>query len=76
MPQVSLYIDKKTLDKIEKLAKKSKTSISKWVGTRLKKIIEKEYPDDFFNLFGSIQDETFRKPNELSFEKDTTRIEI
>jgi len=66
MPQVSLYIDKETLDKIEKLAKKSKTSISKWVGTRLKKIIEKEYPDDFFNLFGSIQDATFRKPKELS----------
>ncbi len=76
MPQVSLYIDKETLGKIEKLARKSKTSISKWVGNNLKKIIEDDYPEDFFTLFGSIQDETFTRPNELSFEKDTKRIQI
>ena len=76
MPQVSLYIDKETLGKIEKLARNSKTSISKWVGNNLKKIIEDDYPEDFFKLFGSIQDEKFKRPKELSFKKDAKRISI
>ena len=76
MPQVSLYIDKITLEKIEKLARKNKTSISKWVGNNLKKIIQDDYPEDFFTLFGSLQDNTFKEPEELSFEKDTRRIKI
>jgi hypothetical protein len=74
MPQVSLYIDKETLEKIEKFAQKSHTSISKWVGNNLKKLIKDDYPDDFFALFGAIQDTSFQKPENLSFKADTKRV--
>jgi hypothetical protein len=76
MPQVSLYIDKETLEKIEELAQKSHTSISKWVGTKLKRLIKDDYPEDFFGLFGSIRDDSFHRPEELSFDADSKRVSI
>lgn len=76
MPQVSLYIDKETLGKIAELAQKSHTSISKWVGNKLKRLIKDDYPEDFFGLFGSIKDDSFRRPKELPFEADSKRVSI
>lgn len=76
MPQVSLYIDKETLVKIEHLAQKSHTSISKWVGNKLKRIIKDDYPEDFFDLFGSVHDGTLVRPESVSFNRDTGREKI
>ncbi|MBI4767387.1 MAG: toxin-antitoxin system, antitoxin component [Deltaproteobacteria bacterium] len=76
MPQVSLYIDKETLIKVEQLAQKSHTSISKWVGTKLKRLIKDEYPDDFFELFGAIQDPSFKRPEDQSFDADIKRLNL
>jgi hypothetical protein len=76
MPQISLYVDKETLNKIEKIARKNHTSISKWVGNNLKSLISDDYPDDFFSLFGSISDESFIRPSPLSFSEDGKREKI
>lgn len=76
MPQVSLYIDKTTLSKIEELAQKSKVSLSKWVGNNLKRLIKDDYPEDFFNLYGSINDTSFEKPKELLLNNDSKRETI
>ena len=76
MPQVSLYIDKETLNKIEHLAQKNHTSISKWVGNNLKRLVKDDYPDDFFNLFGAITDQTFIRPESLAFCNDSERVII
>lgn len=76
MPQISLYIDKATMQKVKKAAKAEDESISKWVGKQLKKSLEEDYPVDFENLFGSIQDETFTEPQQLSTEADAPREKI
>jgi hypothetical protein len=76
MPQISLYIDKDTLGRIEELAHMNNSSISKWVGTKLKSMIQDEYPEGFFSLFGAIDDDSFSRPSELSFGSDTTREEV
>lgn len=73
MPQISLYIDKETLSKVEKAADAEKTSISKWVGKQLKKSLQSSYPEDFQNLFGSIRDESFTVPERESFDADAKR---
>ncbi len=72
MPQISLYIDKDTLARIEKAAAKEKISISKWVGNNIKKAIKEDYPEGYFDLFGSITDKSFEIEN-LSFEQDIKR---
>jgi hypothetical protein len=76
MPQVSLYIDKETHEKIEKMAQQSHTSLSKWVGDNLKRLIKDDYPDTFFGLFGMMQDDSFERPEELSFDNDSERVTI
>jgi hypothetical protein len=72
MPQISLYIDKVTLAKIEKAAAKEHTSISKWVGKNIKKVISEEYPKGYFDLFGSLTDKSF-EVKKLSFNHDSKR---
>ena len=72
MPQISLYIDKVTLAKIEKAAAKERTSISKWVGKKIKKAIGEEYPKGFFDLFGSLTNTSFES-KKLSFDLDSKR---
>ena len=73
MPQISLYIDKATLQKVEKAAQAEDLSISKWVGKQLKKTLKSSYPADFESLYGSITDESFTEPERLSVEADAPR---
>ncbi|AEJ18728.1 hypothetical protein [Gracilinema caldarium] len=73
MPQLSIYIDEPTLEKVEKAAKRHNTSISKWVVEQLKASIDPVYPASYENLFGSIDDSTFTEPNELHFGADMKR---
>ena len=73
MPQISLYIDEPTLKKIENAAMRQHVSISKWVAEQLRARVEPVYPVDYENLFGSIDDDTFAEPKNLSFGSDTPR---
>ena len=66
MPQISLYIDKDTLLKIEKAAKQENISLYKWVGKNIKKAIQEDYPPKYFELFGAIVDESFTVPSSHS----------
>jgi hypothetical protein len=70
MPQISLYVDEITLEKVEKRAKQDNTSVSKWVGERIKKSIGDEYPNGFFELFGSLKNIDFDRPEQGKFEDD------
>jgi hypothetical protein len=70
MPQISLYIDEMTLKTLEKRAKQDNTSISKWVGEKINKSIRDEYPQGFFDLFGSLKNVEFELPFRGKFEDD------
>lgn len=76
MPQISLYIDEKTLKKVESAAKRSRLSISKWVAEQIKSKLDPVYPANYEKLFGSITDDTFARPKDLDFHTDTKRIDF
>lgn len=76
MPQISLYIDRDTLQKVEQAAQAEELSISKWVGKQLKKSLKTNYPADFEDLFGSIDDESFTEPISLPSEADAKRESV
>lgn len=65
MPKISLYIDKDTMQKVEKAAKAEHLSISKWVGKQLKRSLKANYPADFEQLYGAVNDESFTEPEQL-----------
>jgi hypothetical protein len=73
MPQISLYIDEKTLKKVENAAKRQHISISKWVANQIRVKVEPVYPVDYEKLFGSISDNTFVRPLEPSHDLDIQR---
>lgn len=73
MPQISLYIDEKTLKKVEDAAMRQHTSISKWVAEQIRSRVEPAYPINFESLFGSISDDTFMEPTEVGSRSDIPR---
>lgn len=76
MPQISLYIDEKTLEQVSKSAKSENKSISNWVKSKIQKSLNDEWSEEFKSLIGSITDETFIKPEELYFTDDIVRGEM
>ncbi len=73
MPQISLYIDETTLKKVENAAMHQHVSISKWVAEQIRKKVEPHYPAGFEDLFGSIKDPTFDRPDSPDFGSDSPR---
>lgn len=73
MPQLSLYIDEKTLHKIELAAKIEHLSISKYVVRALNKSMSDTWPASFTNLYGSIDDESFEVERSTDFSHDGRR---
>jgi hypothetical protein len=76
MPQISLNIDQNILEKIKKIAKQKKTSVSDWVEDNIKKTLGSDYPNDFFELFGAINDDTFVEPIEIDQKYDIRREQL
>lgn len=76
MPQVSLYIDAKTMEKIESEAKKANVSISSWVRSKIKSSLSEDWPKKHIDLFGAIQDGSFKRPENLHYKNDATRLKI
>ncbi len=76
MPQISLYIDEPTLRKVERAASRQHVSISKWVAEQIREKVDPIYPSGFENLFGSITDDSFARPNEVARSIDVPREEF
>ena len=76
MPQISLYIDEITLNKVEDAANRQHISISKWVAEQIRTRLDPVYPIHYEDLFGSISDDSFNRPNNLYAGLDTIREEL
>ncbi|MEE9429407.1 MAG: DUF6364 family protein [Melioribacteraceae bacterium] len=76
MPQISLYIDEKTLKQVTDFAKSENKSISNWVRTKIESTLKTEWSEEFKALSGSIEDKTFVEPKDIAFSKDNKREKI
>lgn len=61
MPQVFLDIDEATLRKAEKAANRQQISLSTWIAELIRAKVGPMYSADFEALYGSIDDETFKR---------------
>ena len=73
MPQLSLYIDAKTLKELETAAKIENLSLSKYAVRKLSESMRGKWPDHYEDLFGAIDDESFDVQRELAFKDDSRR---
>ncbi len=57
MTQLAIYIKDRLSEKLEKAVKASGKSKSKWIADIIKKELDDQWPEDFFNLAGSWKDD-------------------
>ena len=68
MPQLSLYVTQEQLLKIENEAHAENMSLSKWVVSKIMERIEPHYPEGWADLFGSVTDPSFTRPDQPKLE--------
>lgn len=73
MAQVSLYLEDSFYHQIEQIAESEKMPISNWIIKQLRPKVVSHYSDDFAELFGSVDDPTFIRPEQQVVEN---RLEL
>ena len=76
MSQLTIYVDDKTLKKIEGAARREKTSISKWAREHLAAAADGSWPDTFIATFGSLRGSDLRRPPQGRFSDDLPRAKL
>jgi hypothetical protein len=57
MTQLAVYIEDNLSERLEKAVKTSGKSKSKWIADAIKTALKDQWPEDFFDLAGSWQDD-------------------
>jgi hypothetical protein len=76
MPQLSLYIDEDTLERLKRAAALEKVSLSKYVSRRIRESVIDSWPPNYDALFGAIEDESFAAGRTPDFADDTPREKL
>lgn len=63
MPQMAIYIDDQLAKRLEKAVKASGKSKSRWVAEAIKRSLQDQWPEDFFELAGGWKDDV--EPDEI-----------
>jgi hypothetical protein len=63
MAQMAIYIDNQLADRLEKAVKASGKSKSRWVAEAIRRSLQDQWPDGFFELAGSWSDDV--DPDEI-----------
>jgi predicted transcriptional regulator len=57
MVQLAIYLEEQLAERLDKVAKASGKSKSKWVAEAIQRCLQDQWPDGFFDLAGSWQDD-------------------
>ena len=57
MAQLALYIDEQLAERLDKAVKASGKSKSKWVSEAIESVLKDQWPEGFFELAGSWEDD-------------------
>ena len=63
MPQMAIYIDDQLAKRLEKAVKASGKSKSRWVAEAIKRSLQDQWPEGFFELAGGWEDDV--EPDEI-----------
>jgi hypothetical protein len=71
--QVTLYMDEELRSRVEEAARRADMSVSRWVVRAVTENLERSWPDGWFDLFGSLEDEDLPEASRLDFPLDLPR---
>lgn len=74
MPQISLYVDKKTMRRITDSAKRERKSVSSWVRDHVMREPRSSWPAGYFeNVIGCLKDSDLEVPKRPDPRLDAKR---
>jgi len=73
MPQMSLYIDKPLYMELRSRAKEQGVPQSKLVNDALRAMFNDSWPEGYFDLFGSVDDDSFERPEQEPWSSNSKR---
>ncbi|MCL1905134.1 MAG: hypothetical protein FWG19_03310 [Methanomassiliicoccaceae archaeon] len=76
MAQLSMYMETDLYEKVKARAKEKGMSFSGYVSSVLVERLAVSWPEGYFDLIGSITDETFQAPEELPPSLDAKREKL
>lgn len=78
MAQLTIYLDEKTQLKAKNAAKRANCSLSQWAREQLSAAADagQSWPEGYFDLFGSVQDPSFKEVEAIEPELDSPRAAL
>ena len=73
MAQMTIYLDDETVQRVERVARQSGSSVSSWVKQRLTEALDRTWPPGFFDLFGRLEDSGIDRPPQPDSGMDEER---
>jgi len=73
MTEISIQLDENILRALESTAAKNNTSVSEWIKDRIYRELKQEWPENYFSLFGVLDENDLHEPPEIPFEHETKR---
>lgn len=73
MAQLTIYLDDESIKRIERAASREQSSVSGWVKRRLIQSLDDQWPEGYFDLFGSLEEGDLVKPPDLDPADDAPR---
>ena len=68
MAQLHCYVPDNIADKFQHKAKQAHLSTSKYLAQLIKQEIAQEWPENYFDLFGSWEEEPLERPQQGTYE--------
>ena len=72
MAQLHFYLPDLLAEKLKKKAEKAHLSVSKYIAELAKRELENDWPEGYFELFGTWQGEKLKRADQLLFENRET----
>ena len=68
MAQLHCYIPDEVAEQLQKKAKHAHLSVSKYLANLVKKEVGSEWPEGYFDLFGSWEGDPLKRPEQGEYE--------
>ena len=69
MPQLHCYVPDDLAKRLQEKAQQAHLSVSKYLALLIKKEVENQWPEGYFELFGSWQGDPLERPPQGDYER-------
>jgi hypothetical protein len=73
VPQLSLYLDSETMTLMQRNAEMEQRSMSAYVANLIREKVSNRWPTDYWSLYGSVTDDSLRRPDQPDSSLDAKR---